>query len=102
MLSMASCIFLQAQTVGIVSPNFGCRRTWLISINPMMVAGVMFSYDQNRFSGDPDRGVVGVWEPLASADDWTCDSQSMVDFAKWRQIRGRVDTRRMMEVRQRR
>jgi hypothetical protein len=59
----------------------------------------MFFYDQNRFSGDPDRGVVGVWAPLASANDWTCDSQSMVEFAKWIQIRGclDVDTRRMME-----
>jgi hypothetical protein len=46
-----------------------------------------FFYDQNRFSGDPDRGDVGVWAPLARADDWTCDSQSVVDFAKWRQNR---------------
>jgi hypothetical protein len=59
-----------------------------------------FFYDQNRFSGDPDRGDVGVWTPLACADDWTCDSQSVVDFAKWRQIRDRVDadTRRVTEA----
>jgi hypothetical protein len=60
-------------------------------------------YDQNRFSGDPDRGDVGVWAPLACADDWTCDSQSVVDFAKWRQIRDRLDadTRRLTEDRTR-
>jgi hypothetical protein len=43
-----------------------------------------FFYDQNRFNGDPDCGDVGVWAPLACADDWTCDSQSVVDFAKRR------------------
>jgi hypothetical protein len=41
-----------------------------------------FFYDQNRISGDPDRGDVGVWAPLACADGWTCDSQSVagLDF----------------------
>jgi hypothetical protein len=28
-----------------------------------------FFYDQNRFNGDPDCGGVGVWAPLAFADD---------------------------------
>jgi hypothetical protein len=62
-----------------------------------------FFYDQNRFSSDRDRGDVGVWAPLACAHDWTCDSQSVVDFAKWRQNRDRVDadTRRVTEARRR-
>ena len=61
---------------------------------------VSFFYDQNRFSSDRDRGDVGVWAPLACAHDWKCDSQSVVDFAKWRQNRDRVDadTRRVTEA----
>jgi hypothetical protein len=39
-----------------------------------------------------------VWAPLASVDDdWTCYSQSIIDFPKRQQIRDRVgaDTRRL-------